>query len=521
MEIPDESKERTSPNIAAFASVVQECGSIETSCKNGEAVHLGEDQRSDRRDKDFSQIALEDFSESNTHGHGVLQELQDAAQALTQGLDPMWLTNLTRQARHERPGAFRVYPNGICPPSQPAVHDANEAPVEFESITATTGPGSQVVLEATLVEQGSCNGAIQHAAEVDSSQRDKIQILRRRAVAFVAAAALCCITGSIVGKLASGRNKAVSADYEAISFEQFRGTRLSKDSLQRAAADPQSPQAEALRWLDASSGETSIVAWRLFQRYALAVVYFALHGEGWVNNTGWLADPSECSWWSRMEPRPCDDNDRYISLSGFYNNMTGSIPPEIGLLSFLRTVDLSDNVISGHLPLSLGILTGLERLHLVDNVMSGPIPTEIGLLQHLGIVDLTENGFTGSIPTEIGNLRQTKFLSLSKNMLTGSIPEQIGLLEDADTVLVDNNVLNGTIPISLANMTSVKIMMVGTNQLSGTIPSEIALLKNLEVLWLAGNPITGTIPPSFGDLPLLEDLILDETLITGTIPPQL
>jgi Leucine-rich repeat (LRR) protein len=44
------------------------------------------------------------------------------------------------------------------------------------------------------------------------------------------------------------------------------------------------------------------------------------------------------------------------------NNITGSIPSELGKLSMLQTLDLSDNFFNGKIPPSLGYLRNLQYL---------------------------------------------------------------------------------------------------------------------------------------------------------------
>jgi len=44
------------------------------------------------------------------------------------------------------------------------------------------------------------------------------------------------------------------------------------------------------------------------------------------------------------------------------NNITGPIPSELGKLSMLQTLDLSDNLFDGKIPPSLGHLRNLQYL---------------------------------------------------------------------------------------------------------------------------------------------------------------
>ena len=62
------------------------------------------------------------------------------------------------------------------------------------------------------------------------------------------------------------------------------------------------------------------------------------------------------------------------------------------------------------------------ELSLSSNQLTGSIPPEIGNLTNLTSLGLYENQLTGSIPSEIGNLTNLTRLYLGSNQLTGSIP---------------------------------------------------------------------------------------------------
>ena len=64
----------------------------------------------------------------------------------------------------------------------------------------------------------------------------------------------------------------------------------------------------------------------------------------------------------------------------------------------------------------------METLDLKFNDLSGSIPTEIGNLTYLETLDLSANNLSGSIPTEIGNLTNLETLFLNLNNLSGSVP---------------------------------------------------------------------------------------------------
>ena len=65
------------------------------------------------------------------------------------------------------------------------------------------------------------------------------------------------------------------------------------------------------------------------------------------------------------------------------------------------------------------------ELDLYNNQLTGSIPPEIGNLTNLTYLNLGINQLTGSIPPEIGNLTNLVQLGLYENQLTGEIPESI------------------------------------------------------------------------------------------------
>ena len=132
--------------------------------------------------------------------------------------------------------------------------------------------------------------------------------------------------------------------------------------------DPRSYQSKALIWLQADAatddgtGQVRLSARRLFQRYALACIYFATNavshsytdlefGVGWVdpwyNETGWLSAASVCEWYGvTCESSSSSSDDMYVvELSLQENRLTGSFPREATLLTRLKWLDLYNNLL--------------------------------------------------------------------------------------------------------------------------------------------------------------------------------
>jgi len=141
----------------------------------------------------------------------------------------------------------------------------------------------------------------------------------------------------------------------------------------------------------------------------------------------------------------------YIDLDR--NALDQSIPTEFARLSNLRIASFVDNYLSGSLPGELFTDWGrLSYLSLEGNHLVGTLPMQIGLLSSLTIVDLSNNGFHGPIPTQFGNLSALKHLFLENNDFSGTVPWELGLLTDLERLWLYGNNLWGSIPHELCQL---------------------------------------------------------------------
>ncbi|GAY68837.1 hypothetical protein CUMW_267290, partial [Citrus unshiu] len=213
----------------------------------------------------------------------------------------------------------------------------------------------------------------------------------------------------------------------------------------------------------------------------------------------------------------------YIYL--YETNLTGTIPKEIGSLRNLEVLDLGSNNLNGTIPLEIGSVRNLEALSLDGNKLSGvlpiyfgTIPIEIGSLRNLQWLDLSSNKLSGTIPKEIGSLRNLKELDLSSNKLGGVLPQEIGNLKSLTALSMDANNIGGPIPSTLFRLTNIEYLSLGFNGFNGSIPREIGNLKNLTSLSLGGNKLTGHIPSTLGRLTSLQILDLSSNQLHSSIP---
>ncbi|NJL04735.1 MAG: hypothetical protein HC911_07455, partial [Chloroflexaceae bacterium] len=99
---------------------------------------------------------------------------------------------------------------------------------------------------------------------------------------------------------------------------------------------------------------------------ALLALYLATDGPNWFSNSGWGQNNAVCSW----RGVTCTAG-RVTSLELAGNQLTGSIPPELGSLTNLEQLDLWGNQLSGSIPPELGNLTKLTGLWLYNNQLTG------------------------------------------------------------------------------------------------------------------------------------------------------
>ena len=263
-----------------------------------------------------------------------------------------------------------------------------------------------------------------------------------------------------------------------------------------------------------ASGSSEVTVEEYPDRVALVALYNSAEGPNWVNSKNWLTN-APLRDWAGVET---DAQGRVVALSLGSNDLTGSIPPELGALSKLEKLYLADNDLSGPIPSELGGLPRLRRLLLSSNQLSGEIPPELGGLTALERLSLSGNSLSGPIPPELGDLAKLWQLDLASNDLSGSIPPELGNLTNLESLSLYSDDLSGPIPPELGALPNLRHLNLGSNNLLGPIPPELGGLSNLLDLILASNDLSGPIPPELGALSNLKILDLASNDLSGAIP---
>ncbi|KAK8972098.1 hypothetical protein V6N11_061906 [Hibiscus sabdariffa] len=130
--------------------------------------------------------------------------------------------------------------------------------------------------------------------------------------------------------------------------------------------------------------------------------------------TNWSHSTSVCNWIGI----PCGSrHHRVTALDLSSMDLTGTIPSQLGNLSFLVSLNIRNNSFHGSLPIELTNLHRLKYLNFGNNSFNGEIPSWFGYLAQLQSLYLYMNNFSGVIPSTLANLSKLEQLILSKNNL--------------------------------------------------------------------------------------------------------
>ena len=255
------------------------------------------------------------------------------------------------------------------------------------------------------------------------------------------------------------------------------------------------------------------------------------------------------------------------------NNLSGTLPPELGYLDltaialekqrglygplpstigkspYLRSLSILFMAprLGGILPSSLFVNPSMVWLTLVENEgtwefpttipstpgtnhsllgltmtgMSGTIPSYIGEFHGLTRVDFPGGSLSGTLPDSIGNLTSLGFLNLHGNKLNGTLPASLGRLVGLTAAVFGKNDFQGSLPSWFGSMTSLRLLDLSYNQFEGTVPATFSRLASLERVSLQHNAnLHGSIAP-FEPLQRLSSLILYGNHFSSTIPAGL
>ncbi|CAL0301367.1 unnamed protein product [Lupinus luteus] len=241
------------------------------------------------------------------------------------------------------------------------------------------------------------------------------------------------------------------------------------------------------------------------------------------NLSNWdLGDPCTANWTGVL----CFNDtlpDGYLhvqELQLLNLNLSGTLAPEIGNLTYMQRLNFMWNNISGSIPKEIGNIKTLQLLLLNGNQLTGPLPDALGYLPVLDRIQIDQNHITGSLPVSFANLNKTKHFHMNNNSISGQIPPELSRLPSLVHLLLDNNNLSGYLPPELSNLPNLLIVQLDNNNFGGnSIPDSYRNMSKLLKLSLRNCNLTGPIP-DLSTIPHLGYLDLSSNQLNGSIPPN-
>ncbi|KAG7977996.1 hypothetical protein I3843_05G061100 [Carya illinoinensis] len=149
------------------------------------------------------------------------------------------------------------------------------------------------------------------------------------------------------------------------------------------------------------------------------------------------------------------DHSRFVALILSGNRFEGHLTQRLYRMKTLQAFVISRNRLSGGIPSNLDNITFwcwefviwmMTAIDLSFNQLTGSIPFEMGELSQLRFLNLLNNSLIGFIPISFQNLRSLECLDLSHNHLRGRIPSKLVALTSLSVFIVAYNNLSGRIP---------------------------------------------------------------------------
>jgi hypothetical protein len=219
--------------------------------------------------------------------------------------------------------------------------------------------------------------------EIEKRQVMGVPVTRRMSRALVGG---CCIATIVVAVLmglafsggnSSDSQQAPSPPPVQLSFEEgeerYEGfLSILEPMVGTKLQEGGTPEADALMWLaydDPAQIDPHSKIDKVIQRFVLACLYFSTIGDGWEHSHNFLSYKDVCNW-NNEESSSSPAGGAYCkggqgevdTLILPKNNLAGSLPRDIGLLSLLSHLDVSENEIRGLLPSTISLLSKLSHL---------------------------------------------------------------------------------------------------------------------------------------------------------------
>lgn len=204
---------------------------------------------------------------------------------------------------------------------------------------------------------------------------------------------------------------------------------------------------------------------------------------------------------------------RDLKLPGTVISQISELPPEIGSLTSLSNLDLSNNSLKTLPPEFVDLHKALTDLNLRNNTL-GELPVFLSQFNRLRVLNVSQNGLTDASLSTLVPLTQLRDLQLASNNFSN--PDFTTITWNfLETLNLSSNKLT-TFP-AIFHLLNLINLDLSHNQIR-VIPLEITQLNNLKVLNMQYNQVAG-LPNELGTMPSLKKLIVDDNPVALTLSP--
>nr|XP_048330743.1 putative receptor-like protein kinase At3g47110 [Ziziphus jujuba var. spinosa] len=209
------------------------------------------------------------------------------------------------------------------------------------------------------------------------------------------------------------------------------------------------------------------------------------------------------------------------------NHLNGPMPPKFFNISSMRIIGLTGNNLSGQFPSHTNFLfPNLEQLVIGMNNFTGPILNFISSASKLIQFDIPFNSFCGTLTSKLCSLPNIQWLNLAFNNFTiDSTDNFFTSLSNCKYLRVlelEGTPLNAMLPKFGGNLSfSLQYFGLTNCSMKGNIPKQIGSLSSLATLKLDNNDLTGFVPTTIGGLQKLQGLYLIGNKLQGFIPSEI
>ena len=286
------------------------------------------------------------------------------------------------------------------------------------------------------------------------------------------------LTVAVLPEEATDKTVTWSSDNESVAT-------VSEDGLVTALAEGKAVITATVGDKSASCAVTVILSRYEVERAALIAIYNATGGSNWERSDNWCSDKPLDQWYGVRT-----NSEGRVDKIELHGNITGQIPPEIGDLTELTWLSISnsllpDNSDYGPLPSEIGNLKKLETLAIQGYPLSGKIPESLYDLTDLLQLIIARPGHMDEqqISPSIRNLHNLQRCILRNMNLTGNLTPEFGHLFNLTELSLQGNNLSGAIPSEWGGLVNLGDCELTGNKLSGPLPQSLRLLPNYNKIW--------------------------------------